>query len=199
VASSKHQKSTPVRSNTYLPKAGPKSMHGGKKKASGVAKNNEPSLFERVKSDRLTAAQERRQAAKQIANEERRQKLEQQNQLKQERSARELAGRIKQASLAMQLLSEMECSADVRRISALVINEFVTITPNNGYKFTDRDGKQCSRTSYAEQIVCHDTHTTDIKLMAGIRSVTRECLGQAFDKLKAEQLSQSAARELVTA
>jgi len=189
VANSKNQKPAAVRSNTYLPKAGPKSMHGGKKKASGVAKNNEPYLFDRVRSD------------KQRANDERHRIIQQQ---KQQALDSQFARLAAQASLAKRLaLSDHSYYGEVRRITELVMDEFATAMPNSGAKFQDASGMQCTRTAYAEQVVFqkHGLNLSeDSTLIKRVRSAVRTFLPMAFNQLNSTSpSSKDVSRELVTA
>ena len=64
MASTKHQKAQPVRSNEYMPKAGPKKPGFKQRKPSGVRNPNEPTLFDGIHKDRAVKTANRRSNAR---------------------------------------------------------------------------------------------------------------------------------------
>jgi hypothetical protein len=157
MASSKNQKSAPVRSNQNQPKAGPKSNNGGRKKNNGRAVNtNSPSLFDRIRNDIIEEQKSRREEAKQkpIAN--------------------QLKFRTAQAELAKTLIGMTPgLTYDV---AILIIDNFVIVTPSNGIK----------RTMSAEMLILEQLTTEQLTHKQTVdngRYIARKALLSAYNQL----------------
>ena len=129
MANTKNKKSSGIRSNEYLPKAGPKSANGGRNKRRGrVGNPSEPDILTAAKQDRIESDKQRR--AMQFANSEEQKRLrEAKAKLVADLAAEKQAKFVEQAELAKTLLT-MEAGV-TRNLALLMISNFSAVVPNS--------------------------------------------------------------------
>ena len=166
MANTKNKKSTGLRSNEYLPKAGPKSSNGGRNQRHGlVATHTGPDLFTQLREDRVKANEQMREEAKLAA------------------AAKQLAFRRSQADRALSLLNLPD--GLTRSVAVLLIENFVTVTPTVDNKFIV-DGKDVKRTGFAELQVLDQLSPTQLRQKQAVdngRFGARRVLSMAYDQL----------------
>lgn len=168
MANNKNQKTVPVRSNDFQPKAGPKSNGGGRKKNIGHKSNaNDPSLFDLIRNDKIEQ-----------------QKLQRENIQKQREAAKlkaaasQLEFRVAQANLAKSLLGNNP--GLTQYVVLLIIDNFVVVTPSDGMK----------RTLAAELLILDQLtgeQLTHKQAVDNGRFIARQVLRSAFDLLTRDE------------
>jgi hypothetical protein len=177
--SDKHNKPKARNNTAGFTKAGRNSRSGGKnqqaaRKVSTVRTQNGASLFDQLADDRRTAKDFRTKAY-------------------QERSQRERAFLVSQATLAKSMIS-LGAGTLAEKVAYLIIDAFPTVTVNK------REG--LSRTEVARVAAMLQLESHEISRQGAIDlgfGKARHALYVAFDRLKAEELQESNERQLVDA